>query len=426
MLGGAAVALGLPMLDIFLHHNGEALAGGGAFPTRFGLWFWGNGIGADTSLWVPNGTGASYELSPILAPLAPVQADITVISGLEVYLPNMSPHATGPAAILSGVPVGSAGDQARTIDQLIADRIAGATLNRSIEVSVDPVTFSPSYSTPGQPNPPVTSPAALFDALFGPTFRLPGSAAPIDPRLGLRQSVLDAVGADARTLRARLGSADQQRLDEHMASVRDLEQKIATLEAPPPALVGCAMPSAPLPSYPDVGGFPQLSAISRAMSDVLAMSLACDQERVFTFQFSHSINNLLYAGATEGHHQLTHDEPGEQPMVQGILRQIFTEASYFIQALKNVQEGSGTLLDHCAVLFMTDVSDGKTHSMAEYPLFLAGSGNGLFQTGIHYRDVGENTSKLSFTLLRAFDVPAASFGSGEAFVTEGLPGLLAS
>jgi hypothetical protein len=304
--------------------------------------------------------------------------------------------------------------------------VTAPTLNHSLEISVDPVNFCPSYSAPGQPNPPETSPAALFNTLFGPTFRLPGSNAPIDPKLGLRQTVLDAVSADAKALRARLGSADQQRLDQHMASVRDLEQQIATLQAPPAPLAACGMPGAPLAAYPDQGGFPQLSAISRAMSDILAMSLACDQERVFTFQFSHWINNLLYRGATEGHHQLTHDEPGEQPMVQGILHQILTEAAYFIQALANVQEGAATLLDHCAVLFMTDCSDGKTHSLAEYPLFLAGSGNGMFQKGIHLRNVGANASNLSLTLLRAFNVPAASFGTGGAYVTDILPGLLAS
>ena len=427
LLGGAAVMLGLPVLDIFLDHHGEALAGVDSFPQRFGVWFWGNGIGADPSLWVPSGTGSSYTLSPILMPLAPVQSDITVVSGLQVLTPNTTPHGTGPAGILTGARVGSDGStNAATLDQIIADQIGGTTLNRSLEISVDPVTTTPSYSAPGKSNPPETSPAALFNTLFGPTFRAPGSNVPPDPKLGLRQSVLDAVGGDAKALRVRLGSADQQRLDQHMASVRDLEQKIATLEAAPPVLAACHMPAAPQPSYPDQGGFPQLSAVSRAMSDIMALSLACDQQRVFTFQFSHPVNNLLYHGATEGHHQLTHDELGEQPTVQSILQQILTEAAYFIQALKSVPEGKSTVLDHCTVLFMTDCSNGKSHAVNEYPLFYAGSGNGALQTGIHYRAAGENASKLGLTLLNAFGVAATSFGSDEGLVTQGLPALVAS
>lgn len=429
MLGGAAVALGLPTLDIFLDHHGEAFAGGDAFPRRFGLWFWGNGIGPDPSLWIPTGTGPSYQLSPILAPLAPVQSDITVVSGLKAYQPNIDPHGTGPAAVLAGCRrehiLAPSKPLVRTIDQLIADQISDTTPNRSLELSVAPVSTTPSFSEPGKSNPPETSPAALFDALFGPTFRAPGSNAPPDPKLALRRSVLDAVGVDATALRARLGKGDQQRLDAHMANVRDLEHKIAALEAPPPPLAACSKPAAPLPDYPDQGGFPQLSAISRALTDILVLSLACDQERVFTFQFSNPVNNLLYHGATAGHHQLTHDELGEQPMVQGILQQILAEATYFIQALGKVQEGKSTLLDHCSVLFTTDCCNGRTHAVDEYPMFLAGSANGALVKGLHLRAPGENVSKLGFTLLQAFGVPATSFGSDEGLVTQGLPALVA-
>ena len=40
---GAAVAVGLPLLDCFLNDNGTALASGGPIPVRFGTWFWGLG-----------------------------------------------------------------------------------------------------------------------------------------------------------------------------------------------------------------------------------------------------------------------------------------------------------------------------------------------------------------------------------------------
>ena len=73
LLGGAAVALGLPTFELFLDRHGEALASGDAFPKRFGVWFWGNGIGPNPANWIPKGTGADWSLSPIMAPLAPVK-----------------------------------------------------------------------------------------------------------------------------------------------------------------------------------------------------------------------------------------------------------------------------------------------------------------------------------------------------------------
>lgn len=428
LLGGAVVAMGLPTLDIFCDHHGEALASGDSFPKRFGVWFWGNGVGPNPDNWVPKGTGEAWELSPIMAPLAPVKDDLTVVSGLKVYTPNTTPHGTGPAGVLTGGRLDKNGNfAARTLDQVIADRISSDTVNRSLEVSVDRVDTTPSYSEPGKSNPPETSPAALFNTLFGPTFHQPGDDTAVDPKLGLRRSVLDAVGADAKALRGKLGSADRDRLDQHLDNVRALEQKIAKLEAAPAVLAACNKPAAPLDDYPDIDGRPQLSAVSRVMSDILAMSLACDQQRVFTFQFSHSVNNLLFTGAPAGHHQLTHDELGDQPTVQDILHQILAEAAYFIQALKGIKEGNATLLDHAGVLFMTDCSNGKSHSVDEYPLFLAGSAGGALQRGIHYRaPVGENASKLGLSLLHAFDVAATSFGSDEGYVTQGLPAIEAT
>ncbi len=423
-LGGVAVGLGLPMLEMFVDRHGEALASGDAFPRRFGVWFWGNGVGPNPANWVPTGSGATWELSPILAPLAPVKDLITVVSGLKVLTPNDHPHGTGPAGVLTGGRLGADGNMAgATLDQQIADAIGGATINRSLEVSVDRVDSSQSYSGAGKSNPPESSPAALFDRLFGPTFRLPGDDAGVDPRLALRRSVLDAVVLDAKSVRARLGASDQARLDQHLDGIRTLEQKISLLEAGPPKLDACRRPDAPLADYPDLDGRPQISAVSRVMSDLVALSLACDQQRVFSFQLSHPVNNLLYPRAVAGHHQLTHDELGDQPMVQDILRQILDEATYFIQALARVQEGAATLLDHSAVLCMTDCSNGKSHAIDEYPLFVAGSAGGALVPGRHLRPVGDNASKLGFSLLRAFGVTLGSWGSAEGLVSSGIAGL---
>ena len=44
MLGGAAVTVGLPLLDCFLDSNGAALAAGAPLPPCFGTWFYGCGL----------------------------------------------------------------------------------------------------------------------------------------------------------------------------------------------------------------------------------------------------------------------------------------------------------------------------------------------------------------------------------------------
>jgi hypothetical protein len=149
------------------------------------------------------------------------------------------------------------------------------------------------------------------------------------------------------------------------------------------------------------------------------MALACDQTRVFTNFISFPVNNLLFEGAAAGHHQLTHDEPGEQPQVNEIVIELMGYFAEFIQALRNIPEGDGTLLDHCAVLGTSDVSYGRTHSIDEYPLIIAGSGSGRLRTGIHHRPTGaDNASKVILTLMRAVGVTAASYGEADAMATE--------
>jgi hypothetical protein len=187
------------------------------------------------------------------------------------------------------------------------------------------------------------------------------------------------------------------------------------------------VPGMPMATYPDIDGRPDISGINRAFTDILVMALACDQTRVFSNFFTHSVDNVLFPGAPEGHHQLTHDELGEQPEVTAIMVLIMQEFAYFISKLQSIQEGDGTLLDHCAVLGTTDCSFGRTHSLDEYPILLAGSASGALNTGFHYRSMTqENASKVLFSLTKAMDVPLASIGGNEGLVTSGLTAIEAA
>jgi len=420
MLGGGMVTVGLPMFEAFVNTNGTALANGDAFPTRFGMFFWGNGMLPDR--WVPQGTGSGYTLSEQLQPLAPVRDQITVITNMQVRVPNQSPHGSGPAGLLSGMPsptVDASGSfSGPTIDQRIAAQIGGATRFRSIEFGAEPESGL-SWSSATTRNPAERSPFALFERLFGPGFRAPGEEAIVDPSIALRRSVLDVVTEDANRLRNRLGTADQARLDSHLTAIRELELRLARLEEDPPTLAACLRPQAPLADYPWINGRPQLGLVNRVFADLCAMALACDQTRVFTNFISSPVNNLLFEGAGAGHHQLTHDEPGEQPQVNEIVIELMGYFAEFIQALSSIPEGDGTLLDHCAVLGTSDVSYGRTHSIDEYPLIIAGTGSGRLRTGIHHRPTGaDNASKVILTLMRAVGVTAASYGEADAMATE--------
>ena len=437
LLGGAVVTVGLPALEAFYDPTltqrrlggSRALADCTVFPRRFGWWFWGNGVLPER--WVPATTGRDYVASEQLAPLMSLREKLTIISNLDVRTPNTNPHGSGPAGLLAGddLTVGEAG-VARTgtfigpsIDQIIANEIGSQTRFSSLEVGVQRSTGGLSHTGPYANNPPETNPALLFERIFGAGFRAPGDTSGPDPRLALRQSVLDVVKGQADRLAPRLGAADRDRLAAHLEGIRSIETQIAR-SAMPPEFEGCVRPEMPM-ELPDIDGRPQMSATSRIVSDLVAMALACDQTRVFSCMYSQPVNNTLFTGASMGHHQLTHDEPDPQPEVNDIVVSIMGDLSYFLGRLDAVQEGDETLLDHCAVLCTTDVAYGRTHTLVDYPIVLAGSCCETFRMGEHWRSAApDNACKLSLSLLRAMmDIPPGEFGRGAGRTTDSLSGI---
>jgi hypothetical protein len=423
LLGGAAVSIALPPLEAMMNRSGTAWAGGDAFPKRFGVFFWGNGVLPDR--WVPAAEGASWAPSPILMPLSALREHLTVVTGTRVATLNTVPHGSGPAGFLSGDNMVNGAFTRPSLDQLIARAVGSETRLRSLETAVQQTSTSLSYADGGQRNPSENDPRALFNRLFGEGFRAPGEMGMADPRLSLRRSVLDAVVAQGATLRNRLGTTDQRRLDQHLESVRGIERQLQRLEENPPNLAACRRPMMPPESVPDLLGRPDMVTRSRLMSELITMALACDITRVFSHLYSESVNNVLYPDARAGHHQLTHDEPGEQPQVFAILQRIMTDLAAFLDGLRRIPEGDGTLLDHTLVLCMSDCSFGRTHSLDEYPILLAGGRSAGLRRGVHLRARGENASKVSYSILQMMGVRAAEFGVGNGRVTDGLGGLTA-
>jgi len=425
MLGGALVTIGLPTLEIFLNEHGTAYAEdgpSGAFPNRFGVFFWGNGIIPDR--WNPVSSGADWELSEQLQPLANVKEQIAVVTGMRVGIPNTKPHLAGAAGILSGVPLANPYDNhtfgGPSIDQIIAAKTGEFTRFASLEFGAKPG-GGLSFNGPNSKNPPEESPLAFFERIFGGSFQLPGEDPIVDPTLALRRSVLDAVMEDINRLQLRVGAQDKVRLDQHLEGIRSLEKRLARMQEDPPNMEACALPTQPEAEYPEIEGRPQLHEKNRVMSDIIAMALACDQTRVFSNFFTYPVNNNLFPGATAGHHQLTHDEPGDQPEVNQITIQCVEAMAYQIEALKNIQEGAGTLLDSCLVLCTSDTSLGKIHSNEEFPCVLAGSCGNKIKTNVHYRSLGgENLSKVLLTSCRAMGLDLPEFGKEGGLVTDSL------
>ena len=355
-MAGAAVRIGLPPLEAMFNSTGTAYAAAPGIPSRFVLWFNGNGI--PERYWIPSETGDAYSLTPCLSPLARFRDRIHVITGLD----NPAARKPGPgndhhrsmSALMSGTAFTGRGAGAPSIDQLLAAKLGGATRFRSLQIGVcqeshgESIHRNMSWAAYDRALPPELVPHNLFDRLFG---------AKEEGWVTRKRSVLDAVRDDFKDLSTELGKSDRVRLDEHLASVRDLERAIASLP-----------PESAKVQEPEIGGdVKDYPRIAKLQSDLLVHALASGQTRVATYMLTkcQSLVRLPWLGYTTlRHHDYTHTN-SESPQAQRILRDIcrwhVEEFAYLMAKLKAVPEGDGTLLDHCCLLFLHEHAEANIH-----------------------------------------------------------------
>ena len=156
--------------------------------------------------------------------------------------------------------------------------------------------------------------------------------------------------------------------------------------------------------------------VGRLQMDLLVRALACDATRVASLMWStsSSMTRMTWLGISGTHHDLTHDvdaDPTSRQQVAAIDRWYAGELAYLLAAMKSVPEGDGTLLDHTAVLWCTEIADGPTHARRNVPWLLAGSCGGAFTTGRVVDLGGRSHADLLLSLCHALGVELASFGN---------------
>ncbi|MBI3209115.1 MAG: DUF1552 domain-containing protein [Candidatus Solibacter usitatus] len=379
---GSVIRLALPPLAAMFNSHGTSYAAGESIPSRFLLWFNGNGI--PERFWIPFDSGTEYELTPCLAPLAPFRKHLHVISGLDS--PNARVAGTGNehmrsmSALVSGERFTGSGAGAASIDQLIAARIGTDTRFRSIQVGVCQESFGHSmqrnlsWAGRDRPLPPEVIPHKLFDRLFGTKDY---------GWVNRKMSVLDAVYKGAESLGTHLGSEDKKRVDEYLASVRDMERAILQLP-----------PDYAKPDAHDMEADPRdWPAVAKIQSDLIAHAFASGQTRVTSYMLTkcQSLTRFPWLGlGSARHHDYTHTQRGtieHQEVMRDICRWHVEEFAYLLGKLNSMPEGAGTLLDRTCLLYLHEHAEANDHKNSGMAAIVAGHAAQLV-TGRHTRTTG--------------------------------------
>jgi hypothetical protein len=392
-LRGIGTTLALPMLDSMI----PALsAKQSASAPRVGFVYVSNGI--IQKQWIPEATGTSYELTPILKPLANVRQHINVVSGLshlqaDTFGDGTGDHPRASAAWLTGVHAydrtqpGVEVRLATSADQLAARVLGKETRLASLELNLDYPTQGAcdsgdcfyvntvSWRNESTPNPTESNPRIVFQRLFGdggdPAQRLAQTKA--------RGSVLDSVSQEAARLAATLGPGDRNKLSEYTDSVRDIEMRIRNVESQ-------SAKSVDLPDRPF--GIPEtFEAHTKMMFDLLLLAYRADLTRVFSMVMARELSSRTYAniGVPEQHHATSHHRNDPELIAKKARIDTYHVQllAYFLEKMQATPDGDGSLLDHSLLLYGGGMGDGNLHRHNDLPCLLAGGLNGQMKCGRH-------------------------------------------
>jgi len=423
-LRGLGTTLALPLLDAMV----PALSAAPKSVPRLGFIYIANGVIQDQ--WIPTTTGRDFELSPSLKALDPVRNYINILSGLshlqaDTFGDGTGDHPRSSAVWLTGV---HAYDRSKpdvevrlatSADQLAARVIGKNTQIPSLEMNVDLPTQGAcdtsdcffnntiSWRNPTTPNPAEEHPRLVFERLFGDG----GSATQRAKRMRVNGSILDSVMEEVHGLDTQLGPGDRTKLTEYMESAREIEQRIQGAEAH-------QAQSVELPERPT--GIPEsFDEYIKLMYDLQALGFQADITRVFTLMVCRELSTRAYPqiGVPDQHHPVSHHR--NDPVM--IVKKAKIDAyhiqllTYFLQKLKNTQDGDGSLLDHSLILYGGGMGDGNLHRHSNLPCLTAGKLGGQFEAGRHLAYKLDTTmSNLLLTILNKAGVPTEKIGDSTA------------
>lgn len=417
-LRGLGIGLSLPMLDamtpVFAGAvKAKALAREGGPPRRFfGIC---NNLGLLPEHFFPQDEGRGYTLSPYLSLLKEYRDDFTVFSG--VSHPEVDGGHPADNCFLTAAPhPGSAGFRNTiSLDQFIGERIGHSTRFPSLTlgVNVQQGLRSLSWTGSGVLIPCEEKAADVFAKMF-----FYGTKVETDAqvrRLETGQSILDAVGAQAKQLKNTLGSRDRDRLDQYFTSVRELEQRLRMSREwerlPKPVTTSPVPldPESPKAYMDKVKLMYHIAKLAFETDSTRSISLLLDSVNSPAIEFAE-------VQTSDGYHNLSHHGRSKEKLAQlktidefhmRLLAQLLGE-------LKAVREDGESLLDRTMILYGSNLGNANTHVTTNMPIVFAGGG---FRHGQHLKfDTRHNypLPNLFISMLQRLGIECDRFASSKA------------
>lgn len=448
VLRGIGATMALPFLEA-MRPLAAAPGSKGGVPVRMACLFMANGVRADQ--WTPGGSANKPVLSPTLKPLESLRDEILVLTGLSNKASFTGDgHYVKTAGWLTGTTItkttgSDINANGVSMDQLAARVIGRDTKLPSLELGCERtargvdtnVNYTRLYAShiswkaPKVPLPCEINPRVAFDRLFRSRSKQD------QKRASDEKSVLDLVMEDAKQLQKKLGQNDQQKIDEYLESVREVERRIeheanelkAGHNLPADVLkqmqeldqriskaMGKASREEELHSMPRFNHTEHV----RLMMDLMVLAFWSDATRVSTFMFGNAVSGRNFSfleGVSGNHHSISHHKGNKKQLdqYQRINHWHVEQYAYMLNRMREIKEGGSTLLDNSMVLFGSGIRDGNSHNPHNIPVVLAGKARGQLKTGRHLKyKKGTPLCSLYKGMLKRVGAPVSKIGDASS------------
>jgi Protein of unknown function (DUF1552) len=392
-LRGVGTAVALPFLDAMVPAFAAPRAG--KPPVRMAFVYVPNGVIMGN--WNPDYEGKLAELPRTLKPLEPFKDDILMLGNLthntgRALLDGAGDHGRCCGSYLTGIQVKKSLVDIKagvSMDQIVANQVGWATRFPSMEIGLEDsrqsgdcdsgyscaYTNNLAWRSETQPLPPILDPRALFERLFGNGVILSPEARVRESKY--RRSILDFVTADTKKLESGLGPTDRRKLDEYLSSIREVELQLEKAEKDNAQID---------PHMEKPYGVPaDFAEHFKLMTAMMTIAFQADLTRVMTFLVTHEGTSRAYReiGIPDGHHPLTHhrNQPDLMEKVSQINYYHMQQFAGWVEKLKSIKEGDGTLLDNAMIVYGAGLSDGNRHIHDDLPTLIVGRAGKTIKTG---------------------------------------------
>ncbi len=371
----------------------------------------------------------------MLSPLQPFRDKLVVVTGLfsdqaEALGDGGGDHSRASGTYLTGVHVKRSDtvvENGISMDQIAAKAFERETQLSSLQLTVDDaslvgacdVGYSCAYSstlswlTPTLPLMAENNPRVVFERLFGVNDSTDARARA--SRLQQDRSILDSVTDRVKTLQRKLGAADNRKVNDYLASLRDVERRIQKAEE---------QSSKDIPGVERPVGIPDgFEPHVELLYDLQLLAFQSDLTRVTTFMYGREQNGRPYPqiGVPEPHHPMTHHQNLPEKMEKCAKIQTYHVKLFanYLEKLQSTPDGDGSLLDHVILLYGGGISHSDRHTHGPLPTLVIGGGTGTIKGGRHLV-YPEHTplTNLQMTLLGNLGVPVDKLGDSTGQLKE--------